>query len=228
MTYEELTARLFSLADERYRIFHTKLLKNDKLNVIGVRMPQLRRLAGELRGEEERLLNFPDVYYEVTFLKCAAAGRLPFAEFTLVVDRLVSLLDNWATCDSFIAPCVAGNREAFLPFVRKYLADGAEFTVRYGLVTLLRFYMEKQYLPEIFTALKGCGDEPYYVMTGGAWLLSEVLAVFYDDGVRFINEAPLTPRLGRTAIRKARESFRLTPAEKDALLAYESKFRKMG
>ncbi len=217
MTYEELTARLFSLADEPYRIFHTKLLKNDKLNVIGVRVPQLRRIARELRGEEERLLHFPDEYYEVTFLKCAAVARLPFEEFTRFVDRVVPLLDNWATCDSFMAPCIAAHREEFLPFVRKYLADGREFVVRYGLVVLRSFYMERAYLPAVFSALRECPDKPYYAMMGGAWLLSEVLAVFYDDGVSFIEQTALPPVLLRTAIAKARESFRLTPAQKAAL-----------
>ena len=45
MTYEEVLSCLFAERDEGYREFYKKLLKNDKIEVIGVRMPVLRRLA---------------------------------------------------------------------------------------------------------------------------------------------------------------------------------------
>ena len=68
MTYEEVLSRLFSERDEGYREFYKKLLKNENIEVIGVRMPVLRRLAREWKGETERFLAFPDEYYEVTFV----------------------------------------------------------------------------------------------------------------------------------------------------------------
>ena len=45
ITYEELLQQLRALSDEAYRAFHTKLIKDDGIRVIGVRTPQLRRLA---------------------------------------------------------------------------------------------------------------------------------------------------------------------------------------
>ena len=60
MTYEEVLSRLFSERDEGYREFYKKLLKNENIEVIGVRMPVLRRLAREWKGETERFLTFPD------------------------------------------------------------------------------------------------------------------------------------------------------------------------
>ena len=50
MTYEEVLSRLFSERDEGYREFYKKLLKNENIEVIGVRMPVLRRLAREWKG----------------------------------------------------------------------------------------------------------------------------------------------------------------------------------
>ena len=52
--------RLMSLADSGYRDFQAKLMPNvDKETVIGVRMPDIRRLAKELWGtrEAEEFLN---------------------------------------------------------------------------------------------------------------------------------------------------------------------------
>lgn len=221
ITYEALLARLRGQEDRKYREFHKTLLKNEKIEVIGVRVPVLRKLAKEYRGELETLLSFSDEFYEMTFLKCAAAGLLPYEKFITYVDRLVPLLDNWATCDCFAAPCIKKHREEFLPYIEKYFESGGEFVRRYALVTLLHYYVEGKYLSLIFEYLRRCGDEPYYVMMAGAWLLAEVLVKFYDDGVDFLRESCLSAPITNKAIQKARESFRLTPACKEELLRFK-------
>ena len=45
MQYQQLLATLEENADIKYRDFHKRLLKNDKVNVIGVRIPILRKIA---------------------------------------------------------------------------------------------------------------------------------------------------------------------------------------
>lgn len=219
LTYEEALARLRTFEDADYRAFHKRLLKNDAINVIGVRMPCLRGLAKEWRGEMEALLSFPDEYYEITFLKCAVVGALPFDRFCALIDELVPLIDNWATCDCFNARCIGKNREAFLPYLRRYLADERVFVKRFALVTLLHHYVEKEYLPLIFESATACGAEEYYVTTAAAWLIAEVLVHAYDEGVAFLKEGGLPVSTHNLAIRKARESFRLTAEQKEELKA---------
>lgn len=221
IAYETLVSELFSRADEGYRDFHKKLLKNDALNVIGVRVPLLHKLASSLVGELDALLAFPDEYYEVTFLKCLTAGRLPFGEFVRHVDGLVSLLDNWATCDCFTSPEIRRHREEFLPYIRRYLGDGREFVVRYGLVSLLRDYVEEPYLPVIFAALSTFGSEKYYAVMGAAWLLAETLVKEYAEGVKFLREGNLKKEVLNLGIRKACESLRLTSAQKQELKSFK-------
>lgn len=217
MTYEEMLARLFSHADESYRAFHGKLLKNPRINLIGVRMPVLRSLAKEWKNNLQDILTFPDEYYEVTFLKCACAGMLPYEKFTQVIDGLVPLIDNWATCDCFTAPCIAEHREEFLPYITKYLSDGREFVHRFGLVTLLHDYVKEEYLPLIFASVRKCTDEQYYVMMAAAWLVAEVLVKYYDEGKALLQEGALSVAVHNRAIQKARESFRLTAEQKEEL-----------
>ena len=81
ITYEEVCARLFANADAGYRDFHKKLLKNDRLNVIGVRIPAMRKLAKEWKAEWTAFSAFSDEYYEVTFLKCTIVSMLPFEAY---------------------------------------------------------------------------------------------------------------------------------------------------
>ena len=214
ITYEEVLARLFAYQDEGYAAFHSKLLKNDSVKLIGVRIPNLRKLSKEWKGEADNFLSFPDEYYEITFLKCALVGMLPYAEFIGRVDRVVPLIDNWAICDTFTAPCVKKHKEEFLPYIKRYLQSDREFTVRYGLVMLLHYYVEAQYLPLIFDSVRGLTRDDYYIMMGAAWLIAEVLVKFYDEGVRFLQEGGMPKITHNKAIQKACESFRISNSQK--------------
>lgn len=218
ITYQEVVMRLFELQDESYRQFHKKLLHADHVNVIGVRMPLLRKLAKEWKGLHDEFLRFPDEYYEVTTLKCMLVGALPYEAFCARVDGVVALLDNWATCDCFTAPCIKKNRASFLPRIEGYLNSGREFVVRYALVTLLHDYMTEEYLPFIFRAVEACDCAQYYIHMAAAWLIAETLVRFYDRGTAFLRQTTLPKQTRNKAIQKARESYRLTAEQKERLL----------
>ena len=49
MTYKEFIDKLYKLQDTKYRDFHKKISCSD--NVIGVRMPELKRLAKVISKE---------------------------------------------------------------------------------------------------------------------------------------------------------------------------------
>ena len=216
ITYEEVLQELNENADVDYRAFHKRLLKNDKINVIGVRTPVLRALAKRYKGERE-IFSFPEEYYEIGFLKCAVASNLPYNELITVIDELVDGLDNWATCDCFAPKCIAKHKEEFLPYIRRYLQSDREFTRRYGLVALLHDYVEREYLSVIFEAAAIEEDAPYYVMMASAWLIAEVVIKFYDEGFAFLKQTALPQRLLKKAVQKARESYRLTSEQKEEL-----------
>ncbi len=217
ITYEEVLKRLKENADPAYRDFHKRLLKNESICNLGVRTPVLRALAKEWRGERHVFMSFPDDYYEVTFIKFQLLRALPYGEFVAELDGAVALIDNWATCDCFRAPCIKKHREEFLPVLERYLRDGREFVVRYALVTLLEYYMSEEYLPVIFNAVLSVDAGVYYIKMAAAWLLAETLVHFYGEGVRFLRENALNGDLRRKAIQKARESFRLSPDQKEEL-----------
>ena len=64
----ELQQQLFALQDETYREFHSKLMPDiNKEAVIGIRIPVLRRFAGEFAKKPEArefLQQLPHQYYE--------------------------------------------------------------------------------------------------------------------------------------------------------------------
>lgn len=214
MLYESLLNDLRENEDIEYREFHRRLLNNPRIDVIGVRVPVLRKIAKKYQGDVTELLSLPDEYYEVTFVKLCAASCLPYERFTEVVDECVARIDNWATCDCFSPKCIKKHREEFLPYVAKYLSDGREFYQRFALTTLLSFYVEEPYLGYIFDCLNTCDASLYYVHMAAAWLTAEILVKYFDRGTEFLKKSTLDKKTHNKAIQKATESFRLSEEQK--------------
>lgn len=214
--YEELSGELKANAESGYAAFHKRLLKNEKINVLGVRVPTLRKIAKKYAPRVEELFALPDDCYEITFVKLQAAAQFEWEQFLNYVDRCVSLIDNWATCDCFSAKCIAKHREEFLPYIERYL-QGGEFPQRYALTTLLSFYVGDEYLNLIFSSVKRADTSLYYVHMAAAWLIAEVLIKYYDRGVEFLKSGALDKVTHNKAIQKACESYRLTKEQKDFL-----------
>lgn len=222
MLYQELLNELKESADESYKSFHKRLLKNDNIVLIGVRVPVLRKIAKKYKNEVPTLLTFPDEYYEVTFIKLSAVALLPYESFISYVDECVKLIDNWATCDCFAPKCVQNHKQEFLPFISKYLSDKGEFAQRFALTTLLHFYVEDKYFQLILDTIQGGIDtQYYYVHMAAAWLLAELIIKFYDKACCFLKanvEARfklLDRKTHNKAVQKACESYRLSDGQKN-------------
>jgi 3-methyladenine DNA glycosylase AlkD len=217
MLYDELLNELNASAENDYKLFTQKLLKNDKINVLGVRIPKLRQIAKKYREKAEELINLPDEFYEVTFVKLCAVAYLPYDRYTSLLDECVKRIDNWCTCDSFIAKCVENNRDDFLKYVDKYLSESGEFYQRFALVCLLHYYVEEKYLPKIFECVNRADTSLFYVHMAAAWLIAEVLAKHYDKGVEYLLSGTLDKRTHNKAIQKATESYRISEEDKKYL-----------
>lgn len=217
MDYHAFLSEVESFADENYKKFHKKLLKNDKINVLGVKVPILRRIAKKYFLRVDELLEFPDDFYEVVFIKLTAVSLLEYGEFLKRVEGCVKLIDNWATCDCFTPKCVLKHREEFLPYIKKYLSSEGEFEKRFALTTLLHYYVCEDYLYTIFKLLDGCDTSAYYVHMAAAWVVAEALVKFYPQTVEYLAKHSLDIKTHNKAISKACESLRLSDGQKKYL-----------
>lgn len=215
--YREFLAELEEYCDPQYREFHKKLLKNDNINLIGVRIPQLRKLAKKHLQNVDGLLAMPDEYYEVTFVKLTAVSLLGWEEFLKRVESCVALIDNWATCDCFVPKCILKHKQEFLPYVEKYALSDGEYYQRFALTTLLHFYVDGNHADVIREILQKVNTKYYYVHMAAAWLIAEMLVKDYDNTVKLLQSGLYDIKTHNKAIQKACESFRLTKEQKNFL-----------
>ena len=224
MSEKTITDGLFALKDENYRRFHAKLIPDIPIdNIIGVRTPVLRKYAKEVAKLPEAnifLESLPHSYYEENNLHGALLSLLypkDIIAFMEQLERFLPYVDNWATCD-MLSPKIF---KKHLPYVyervQKWLQSDAVYTIRFGIVTLLGFYLDDAFEPEMLQLVANVRSEEYYVNMAVAWYFSLALVKQYDATLPYIQNRVLEPWTHNKSIQKAIESRRI-PQETKAYL----------
>ena len=165
------------------------------------------------------MASLPHKYFEENQLHSfIVSGIKDFETCAAEVERFLPYIDNWATCDQCSPLCFKKNKAALLPRARGWLKSGRVYTVRFGIVTLMRHFLDEEFKPEFLKAVAAIRSDEYYIKMAAAWFFAEALAKQWDDALPYIKEKRLDAWVHNKAIQKARESFRV-PDDKKELLA---------
>ena len=215
MTLQE---KLFSLRDEKYATFSAKLIPTvDPDRFIGVRSPQLRALAKEMKDSAEFFLSaLPHRYHEENMLHAyLLCGGKKYETVVEETERFLPYVDNWAVCDSLAPRVFARHKAELLPHIELWMAAEHEYTVRFGIGTLMRYYLDADFRPEQLLRVAAISREEYYIRMMQAWYFATALAKQWKASLPVISTLPDWVR--RKSIQKACESFRVPQAHKDYL-----------
>lgn len=217
----EIQNRLFALRDLKYKEFQSRLMPTVEPNtVIGVRTPQLRRLAKELAKEGcgGFLNELPHKYYEENNLHAFIIEQnRDFREALSAVTLFLPFVDNWATCDSMCPKVFKEHTGELLEKIKEWISSERTYTVRYGLGMLMRFYLDGNFKEEYLSLAAGVRSEEYYVNMMIAWYFATALAKQYEQTLPYIKERRLGAWTHNKAIQKAVESYRITDEQKEYL-----------
>lgn len=220
--------RLFALADPGYKQFQCGLMPTVSPDtVIGVRTPELRRLARELFGTpeaEEYLRALPHRYYEENNLHGLLLERVPdYGRAMAELKAFLPYIDNWATCDLMCPKVFQRHLPELLPEIQAWLAHRHAYTVRFGIETLMRFYLDGAFSPEFPAWVAAVRSDEYYVNMMIAWYFATALAKQWDAVVPYIQQRRLERWTHNKTIQKATESYRVTQEQKALLRALRAK-----
>ena len=179
---------LLSMAEPQYREFSAKLLPEGE-NLLGVRLPKLRKMAKQIWKRYGRmyldtaLASGPDEeYMEEILLQGVVIGGLKaendaeLAEILNYIERYVPKIKNWSTCDSFCAGLKITKQypAQMWDFLQEYLTAEQEFAIRFGIVMIINYYINEEYYDLLFPIFNAIGgrNHTYYVEMGLAWAIS--------------------------------------------------------
>ena len=216
---------LYELVDEKYREFHSNLCPGIN-NILGVRVPVLRKYAKELNKQysiKELFYNISDDYYEETMLKGMIIGlnkQLNLEEIEKYIKEFVPKINNWAICDTFCAGLKITNKykEEIWSLINEYINSNSEFEVRFAIVMILDYYIDKEYMQKDFQIFNNIKLDKYYVKMAIAWAISICLIKFYEETINYLkNDCKLDDWTYNKVIQKAIESYRITEKQKEEL-----------
>ncbi len=220
---QKIKEKLLELADPKYKEFHSGLCPGTD-NIIGVRVPVLRNYAKELLREygiNELLKQIDNQYYEEIMLQGMLIGlaNQDFETMQKQIEEFVPKIDNWAVCDIFCASLktTKKKKEKMWQFIQKYLLSDQEFEIRFGVVMILDYYIEEDYLEKDFKIFDAITSQAYYVQMAVAWAISICLIKFYDKTIKYLETAKLNNFTYNKALQKAIESYRIVDEKKEIL-----------
>lgn len=214
-----LQERLFALQDPGYRTFHSRLIPTvDPGTVIGVRVPDLRKLAKELSKSSDRepfFRQLPHRYYEENCLHGFLIEMIrDFDSCIAELERFLPYVDNWATCDLMSPKILGSDPVRLLPVLQRWILSDHPYTIRFGLLCLMRHFLDQAFRADYLDWVASLRSEEYYVNMMIAWFFAEALVKQYDAALPVLLEHRLSVWTHNKAIQKARESFRISPEQK--------------
>ena len=222
MITEEIRQSLFDLQDIKYRDFQAKLIPGkDTETMIGVRTPELRKLAKQMLKREEIgefLRDLPHRYFDEDQLHAfIVSGIKEYGKCMEELVRFLPFVDNWATCDQMSPGVFKKHKPELLAEIREWLGSEHTYTVRFGIGMLMQYFLDEDFDPAYPELVAGVHSEEYYVNMMIAWYFATALAKQYDAVLPFIEGRRLDPWTHNKTIQKAVESYRISDEQKEYL-----------
>ena len=210
------------MRDEKFRDFTSKLIPGvDKELIIGVRVPEIHRLAKPLSADERKkfLSELPHKYHEENLLHGAILQLIKndIGEVISETEKFLPYIDNWAVCDMSQSKLLGKYPDMVFGKACEWAKSEKTYTVRFAIDVLLQFFLDENFKPEVFSLAESIVSEEYYINMALAWFWSFALIKRYDEALPIIESKRLPAFVHNKAIQKARESYRISDERKEYL-----------
>lgn len=224
-TYNNFINYLKSISENSYKEFSEKITFT-KYEMLGIRLPKLRSIAKEISKSDYKsfLKICKSTYYEEVMIKLLVIASIKdLDELMIYFDDAVNLIDNWALCDTFCnsLKLINKNKDYFLTKIDELINNNETYHIRVGLIILLCFYVEENYVDLIIKYLDNIKSDEYYVNMAEAWLICEIFIKYEKIGLKYLEHNHLNKFTVNKAISKIRDSYRVSKDMKDYILKFK-------
>ncbi len=209
--------------DLEYRDFHSNLLPNIDVEILGVRLPVLRQITKSVSFDDisDTYLYSQFYSHEIILVHglLVSRAKVEIKERFSMIEALVPNIKSWAICDTFCSS---------LKFVKKYLGETwsflsryenarDEYTYRFKIIMYMQYFLTDEYVDEVLHSINIDDSEHYYVKMAKAWLIATAVINYEDEVIELLKHSKLDTFTHNKAIQKARESFRVSKEMKEYL-----------
>lgn len=218
-SYKEFINYLFENRDIKYRDFHGSLGVD---NVIGIRTGILRKIAKEIyRGNYKEFLMLcgREYYEEITIYGFIICNIKEIESSIYYLDKYKDMINNWASCDLFCSSykIVSKNKEYYFKYIKKNIKSKKCYIKRLCFVLLLNYYIEEEYIEDIFELCDKYNSNDYYVEMSIAWLISMCYVKHKEKTTWYIKNNKLNDFTCKKIKSKIRDSYRVSEEDKEEI-----------
>ncbi|MEE0998008.1 MAG: DNA alkylation repair protein [Paludibacteraceae bacterium] len=98
--------------------------------------------------------------------------------------------------------------------MQKYLVSDKEFELRFGVVLLLDYYIDSDYIDRVLDVLGNVRHDSRYVKMAVAWALSVCVVKQREKTLTFLQERRIDKETLQMTKQKVSDSFRVSEADK--------------
>lgn len=226
MLNKTIINKLFELADEDYRRFQSKLCPGTD-NIIGVRVPKIRKLAQEIVKEDPRkfldeTINKENTYYEENMLQglvISLSKDIEICDIMDYLDKFVPKIDNWAVCDIVCSSMkkTSKHKKEMWNYLEKLILSKKEFELRFAIVMYIDYYLIDEYIDEVLKRIDKIDSNQYYVNMAIAWLISVAYVKYPSKTIEFLGNSNISDKTYNMVLQKIIESNKVSKEEKESI-----------
>lgn len=226
-SYEEYLNYLVSLEDKKYREFHSGIVGNTNLKLIGIRVPKLRSIAKEISNGnvDEFLKQMGNTYYEEVMIYGFVLANSEEEYLDRYLMEYIKNIDNWAICDSFVSSLKIINKKMgkYWMYFTSLIDLNNEFQTRTSIVVFMNYYLCDNYIDRVLNIVSNIKSDYYYINMAISWLLSKAIVNYQDKVINILKSKKLSKFVQNKTISKIQDSYRVSKEIKDLVKQYRIK-----
>ena len=224
---KEIEKLLFEKRDVEYAAFQAKLTPTvDKKFFIGVRVPEVRKLAKQLKDEPvvaKFLKELPHKYYDENMLHGLLVSEIKDYDKAIeATDCFLPYVDNWAVCDIMSPKVFKKHKSELIKKIKEWAKSKETYTIRFGIEMLMSHFLDDDFKPAYLEIPAKVKNDEYYVKMMVAWFFATALAKQWESTICYIENKKLDTWTHNKTIQKAIESYRITDEQKAYLRTLKS------
>ena len=218
--------QLLKLSENSNKLF-AQTLNPGVENVLGLRIPDLRKLAsGIAKSDWEAYLATASTFYmEERMLQGMVLGCIKpdndIEVYLARVTRFVKIINSWSVCDTFKfaggKKYVSLHADRIWEYLKTFMHADGEYEIRFGVVMAMGYFIDDAHIDALLNLLDGIRHEGYYVKMAVAWALSYCLVKYTEKTMDYLSHSSLDNFTYNKSIQKAIESFRVDDSLKAKL-----------